>query len=92
MFMITLGKRNNVNAIPEVSAIKFTSELANQRVRKAPLTCVVYSNTDYWCEILDIVIQAMIHSHLFSVTFLPCLDSEPRKLVVKIIKIWSPRL
>ena len=44
--MITLGKRNNVNAIPEVSAIKFTSELANQRVRKAPLTCVVYINTD----------------------------------------------
>ena len=44
--MITLGKRNNVNAIPEVSAIKFTSELANQRVRKAPFTRVVYSNTD----------------------------------------------
>ena len=29
MFMITLEKRNNINTIPEASAMKFTSELAN---------------------------------------------------------------
>ena len=58
MSMITLGKRNNVNAIPEVSAIKFTSELANQRVRKAPFTRVVHSNTDLPVRIVGLEIVA----------------------------------